>query len=418
MSKPRILIVFFLFVTAAQASDRRLVITDYGTVGDGKAVNTKSIQAAIDQLGISGGGVLVVPKGTFLSGALFFRQGVDLLVEDGGILKGTVNQADYPLVHTRWEGVEGMHTSAFLNFDSMSNVSVTGRGTIDGSGDLWMRSGRGRFSRRFSTTRPTTRRFAQTRPAFVFQQIGRPRLICFSNCTNVHISDLHLQKQAVWCLHILYSQNVTVQNLNIRATQYIPSSDGIDVDSSRDVEISHCDIACYDDDIAIKSGKDDDGRRVNRPTENVTIEDCTIGVGAGIAIGSEVTGSIRHVLVERCTFNGTDAAARFKSQPSRGGEITDVVYRDIQLNNVGRAVEMLMDWDMRLERMAPAATLTDLHDVRLIHFTGTARNVGVIHGIAGGLIHDVTFEDCSIASPRGLVVDNAKNIDRAGLTVH
>jgi exo-poly-alpha-galacturonosidase len=144
-------------------------------------------------------------------------------------------------------------------------------------------------------------------------------LICFSNCSNVRITDLHLRQQAVWCLHLLYCQNVVVDNLNIRALQYIPSSDGIDVDSSREVKISRCDIACYDDDIAIKSGKDTDGLRVNRPSENITISDCTIGVGAGITMGSEVSGSIRHVLVQRCKFTGTDSAARIKSQPSRGG---------------------------------------------------------------------------------------------------
>jgi polygalacturonase len=416
-----------LLLIAAAPAPKRFIISDFGAVGDAKTVNTAAIQTEIDSISSSGGGTLVVPQGTFLSGALFFKPGVDLEIEKDGILKGTVNQADYPLVQTRWEGVEGMHTSAFLNFDHLKGVAVSGEGMVDGSGDLWSPGGRG-ARRRGPATGPTTQQFARgrggargiggpgtTRPGFNFQQVGRPRLICFSNCDGVSISGLHLKNQAIWCLHLLYSHNVTVDGLDILATMYIPSSDGIDVDSSQDVLIKHCTINCYDDNIAIKSGKDDDGRRVNRPTENITIEDCNIGIGAGIAMGSEVTGSIRHVLVQNCVFNGSDAAARFKSQPSRGGEITDIVYRNITLKNVGRAVEALMDWDMRLSRADQTIKLTDLHDVRLMNFTGTARTAGVIHGLPAGPVRDLTFDNCVFTAGRGLQIDNAIHIDTSGL---
>ena len=131
--------------TAADSASpaRHYVITDSGAVADGQTVNTKAIQSAIDACASSGGGVLVVPKGTFLSGALFFKQGVNLLVEKDGVLKGTANPDDYPQVNTRWEGVEREWTSAFLNFDNMTNVLVTGEGMVDGSGDVWMQRGGG-----------------------------------------------------------------------------------------------------------------------------------------------------------------------------------------------------------------------------------------------------------------------------------
>ena len=168
-----------------------------------------------------------------------------------------------------------------------------------------------------------------------FPRRGRPRLICFSNCRNVRITNLHLQQQAVWCLHLLYCRNVVVDNLDIRALQYIPSSDGIDVDSSRDVKISRCNISCYDDDIAIKSGKD--GRAAGEPAvgehHHQRLHDW---LGRGLTMGLEVSGSIRHVLVRRCKFIGTGSAARIKPQPSRGGVIEDITWRDIQLNNTVR----------------------------------------------------------------------------------
>jgi exo-poly-alpha-galacturonosidase len=413
------LLPLLLLVAVSASPAQRFVITDYGAVGDGKTVNTKAIQALIDRLAEGGGGVVVVPSGTFVSGALFFKQGVDLLVEKDGVLKGTTNQADYPLVSTRWEGVEGMHTSAFLNFDDMNGVTLSGDGTIDGSGDSWPR-GFGRGRRFGGTTRPAGGRgfgrgIATT--TFVFQQVGRPRLVCFKNCSDVRISDVQLKRQAIWCLHLLYCSNVVVDNVNIRSVVYIPSSDGIDVDSSRDVVIHGCDIACTDDDISIKSGKDDDGRRVNRPSENIVIEDCTFGTGEGVAMGSEVTGSIHHVLVQRCTFNGSNTGARIKSQPSRGGEIDDITFRDIKLVNVRSFVEFLMDWDMRLSRSRQAANLTDVHNVVLEDYTGTARAGGVIHGLPGGPIRDVKFINCNVSAGRGMNMDNADQIDTSGLNL-
>jgi polygalacturonase len=417
-------VTLWVFTGTAGAAGKHYVITDFGAVTNSQTINTKAIQSAIDHCAGNGGGVVIVPPGTFMSGALFFKPGVNLLVEKGAVLKGTTSQDDYPQVNTRWEGVEREWTCAFLNFDHMTNVVVTGEGTIDGSGDLWMQSsGFRRRGRRGGTNSMP----AQTNVALSanfstnafgtngFPRRGRPRLICFSNCRNVRITNLHLQKQAVWCLHLLYCRNVVVNNLNIRAMLYIPSSDGIDVDSSRDVRISHCDIACYDDDIAIKSGKDADGRRVNRPSENITISDCTIGTGGGIDVGSEVSGSIRHVLVQRCKFTGTGSAARIKSQPSRGGVIEDITWRDIQVTNVFQAFEFNLEWRMVPPIAPPAKVLTVVRNIRLVNFSGTARSGGVIHELKDSPILGVQFKNCNVTAQRGLVLSNVKGTDLSGL---
>lgn len=417
---------------AKLALPKRYLITDFGAVTNGQTVNTKAIQSAIDHCAGNGGGVVVVPKGIFMSGALFFKPGVNLLVEKNGVLKGTTNPDDYPQINTRWEGVEREWTSAFLNFDKMTNVQVTGEGMIDGSGDLWMlRGGFGRRGRRGGTNSvpalTNTMTVSQGVAAVsannstnasgtnAFPRRGRPRLICFSNCRNVRITNLHLQQQAVWCLHLLYCRNVVVDNLDIRALQYIPSSDGIDVDSSRDVKISRCYISCFDDDISIKSGKDADGLRVNRPSENITISDCTIGSGGGIDIGSEVSGSIRHVLVQRCKFTGTGSAARIKSQPSRGGVIEDITWRDIQLNNTRQAFDFNLAWRMVPPIAPPAKVLTVVRNVRLINFSGTVQSGGVMRGLNGSPIQGVKFKNCKVTAQRGLVLSNVQDPDISGL---
>ena len=412
-----------IFLCLAQALPAATLtsIADFGAVGDGKTMNTKAVQSVIDRLAATGGGTVDVPKGTFVSGALFFKPGVNLRIEKEGVLQSSTTQADFPIIKTRWEGEERPWTCAFLNFDDSNDLDISGEGTIDGSGDQWLargRAGRGRLGATrpaaLGATRATTR--ATTGP-FAGGGPGRPRLICLTHCRHVHIADLHLRKQAVWCVHLLYCQDVTLENLDINAVARIPSSDGIDVDSSRDVRISHCTIACNDDDIAIKSGKDADGARVNLPSENITISDCNIGVGGGITMGSEVTGSIRHVLVQRCTFTNTGSAARFKSQPSRGGVIEDVVFRDITLDNAAQAFDFEMAWDMRLEHQAQAKVLTDCRDIQLIHFTGTARRGGTMSGLPGGPIHDVKFVDCALTTQTPLRIENAVKIDTSGLKI-
>jgi polygalacturonase len=246
-------------------------------------------------------------------------------------------------------------------------------------------------------------------------RVSPPRAIVFQNCTNVRISGVHLKNQARWGFVFIYCRHVVAENLNVHIDSYIPSSDGIDVCSCQDVRISGCDIACTDDDISIKAGKDADGLRVNRPSENITISDCTFGSGGGVAMGSEVSGSIRHVLVERCKFTGSGTAARIKSQPSRGGVIEDIVFRDIQITDVRRAVEVELEWRMVPPLAPPAKDLTVVRNVRLINYSGTARSAGVLQGLKGSPIQDLKFEHCQVTAQSGLVLENVKDPDLAGL---
>ena len=242
---------------------KRFVISDYRALADGSTVNTKAIQSAIDKCAASGGGVVVVPKGTFLSGAIFLKQGVNLLVEKDGVLKRTTNIDDYPLINTRWEGTEEPWTSSFVNAEGMTDLEISGEGTIDGSGEEWLQNsgqGRGQAGRGAAGASGATRP-----PGPPQQRRGRPRLVGIQNSKRVHVAGLNLHNQAVWCLFILYSEDVLAENLHITAEHNIPSSDGIDIYSSKRVRVNNVYIDVNDDCISIKSGKDADGLRVNRP---------------------------------------------------------------------------------------------------------------------------------------------------------
>jgi polygalacturonase len=386
-------------------------ITGFGAIGDGKTLNTQYIQKAIDECSKNRGGVVVVPKGRFITGAIFIKQGVNLFIEKEGVLKGSVNQADYPQIKTRWEGVEQVWTSALINIIDVHNVEVYGEGTIDGSGTEWPGFGRQPGQQRQQLSRAARDSIAG------MPRLGRPRLICFQNCRKVRIHDLNFRNQAVWCLHILYCKDVIVKNLDIRAAHTIPSSDGIDVDSSNRVIITGCYIDDNDDCISIKSGKDADGLRVNRPSENIIVKKCTFGYGhGGVAMGSETSGGIRNIKIISCDVDsGNWAPIRFKTQPSRSGVVENIVYRDIRIKDAKQAFEFNMEWRMVPPVAAPAKVLPVVRNVRFINVSGNVNSLGLIHGLKNSPIYDVKFRKCKLSAQKGLTVDNVKDIDYSGL---
>ena len=444
-------------IAAAQTggnAPKRFVISDFGAVADGKTVNTKAIQATIDKCAASGGGVVVVPKGTFLSGAIFLKQGVNLNIEKDGVLKGTTNIDDYPMIATRWEGTEEPWTSAFVNAEAMTDFEISGEGTIDGSGEEWMQNnpfrgpaGRGGPGGRGNAAAGAAAMGAGAAPAAARAAAGgsaaaagaapaaagagapaasppppgprrgRPRLVGIQNSKRVHMAGLNLHNQAVWCLFVLYSEDVLAENLKITAEHNIPSSDGIDIDSSRRVRINNVYIDVNDDCISIKSGKDADGLRVNRPAEDIIVENSHFAYGhGGVAMGSETSGGIRNVEVRNCVSDsGNWAPIRFKTQPSRSGVVENITYRDITLHETRQAFEFNLEWRMVPPIAPPAKVLPVVRNVKIINVSGDVQSVGIIHGLADSPIRDIHFENCKITAQKGFRLEHARNVDLAGL---
>lgn len=381
---------------------REYPVTQFGASGDGQTLNTKSIQMAIDKCAADGGGVVVISQGAFISGAIFLKQGVDLRIDKGGVLKGTTSMEDYPVVATRWEGEEREWTSALVNAFDMNNFTLSGEGKIDGSGEAWVELNK------------------NTKPEIIPGKkiYGKPRLIAIQNCRNSEISGLNLKNQACWGLFILYSENIEVKDLIIRAEHNIPMSDGIDVDSSKDIHITGCDIDVNDDCIAIKSGKDEDGRRVNRPCEDILVEKCTFRYGhGGVSMGSEMSGGIRNVTIQDCVMEADNwAPIRFKCQPSRGGVVENITYRNIQLKDTRKAFEFNMEW--RMVNPKPASDpLPVFRNIKIINVSGTTATAGDMHGLKDSPIRNVAFENCNITAKSGFVLDNVEGLDLSGLKI-
>jgi len=390
------------FVLIRKTAAKDYVITEYGAKGDSLMLNTKSIQSAIDACTAKGGGTVVVPKGIFISGALFLKKGVNLRIDKGGVLKGTLVREEYPQIQTRWEGEERAFTASFINADHVDGFTLSGEGTIDGSGDLWLKRDMENGGARGAAGGPRT---------------GHPRLISISNSEKVTVKDLHMHNQALWCLHVLYSKNVLIKGLNITADHNILSSDGIDIDSSEDVHINDCFIDVNDDCISIKSGKDEEGLRINRPSKNILIDKCHFAYGhGGVAMGSETSGGINHVTVNDCLIDSQNwAPIRFKTQPSRGGVVEDITYSNLTLHNTRKAFEFDMAWRMvgtvKPESVPPPV----VRNIKIFNIKGDVGTVGDMHGLTSSPIKGVKFTNCDITAKTGFILQRVEDIDLAGL---
>lgn len=382
---------FLLFSFLPKKKEYR--ISDFGAVNDGTTLNTKFIQQAIDQCAADGGGTVVVPEGVFISGAVFLKDKVNLRIDEKGVLKGSVNPDDYPQIDTRWEGEEKKWTACLINAIGLNGIKLSGKGKVDGSGDVWTEKGRAGL------------------------RFGKPRLVGLQRCRRVEVSGLWLNNQASWGLFVLYSEKVKISGLKITAAHNIPSSDGIDIDSGNDVHITGCTIDVNDDCISIKSGKDEDGLRVARPCENIRIEKCRFQYGhGGVAMGSETSGGIRNVLIKNCVAEGDNwAPIRFKSQPSRGGVVENITYQNFILKGTRKALEFNMAWRMVPPVKPPAKVLPVVRNVRLINISGTVAAIGDIRGLEGSPVQGVSFKDCKLTADKGLLIEHARGVDLSGL---
>lgn len=314
-------------------------VNDYGAVDDGKTLNTKAIQAAIDACAAKGGGVVTFNPGEYLTGSIFVKEGVNLRINKGVTILGSQDISDYPEIDTRAAGIELKWPAALLNIIDQENAAITGDGLVNARGKpFWDKY----WTMRRQEYEPKGLRW------IVDYDCKRPRTVLVQNCSNVTIKGITFQQAGFWTVHILYSKYVTVDGVviqnNIDGSG--PSTDGIDIDSSSFVLVENCDIDCNDDNFCLKAGRDWDGLRVNRPTEYVVIRDCISRKGGGlVTFGSETSGSIRHILAQNLKAQGTGVGLRFKSARTRGGTVEDIYLKDIEMDGVGTVIEVSMNWN-------------------------------------------------------------------------
>ena len=315
-----------------------LSVNDFGATGRGLRSDTAAIQRAIDA-GAADGREVIIPQGTWLTGALFLRTGSRLRLAEGATLLGSTDIADYPEIFSRVAGVEIRWPAAILNAIDVSDVEISGSGTIDGQGPHWWNLYWGE-DQNGGLRREYDERGLRWIADYL---IKRPRACLLHNVRDARVADVTFRRSGFWNLQITYCEDILVSGITIR-DNHGPSTDGIDIDSSARVRVTGCDIACGDDGIAVKSGRDGDGLRVNRPSEAIEIDRCIIRSGYGVTLGSEVSGGIRNIYIHDIDFENAACGLRMKSARERGGVIEDVRAENLRMRNVQFPFSWIMDW--------------------------------------------------------------------------
>lgn len=400
--------------------DKIFSVNAFGAKGDGVTDSTKSIQEAIDEAAKEGG-IVEFRKGVYLTGALFIKSNVHLKVGEGVTLLASHDESLYPRKPTRIAGIEMTWLSAMINVENAQNVRISGKGTIDGNGQKWW----DKYWALRKEYEPKGLRWASDYDA------ERVRLMLVQNSKDVTIENLSLKRSGFWTVQLLYSEYITVDGIKI-SDNGGPSTDGVDVDSSRYVLIQNCDIDNNDDDICLKAGRDFDGLRVNRPTEYVFIRDNIIRRGAGIiSIGSETSGGIRNVVALNNEGIGTGNAVRLKSAKTRGGFIRDILIRGLKLKNVTNTFAFTLNWNpsysyasipteittypdfwkvMTTEVLPIERGYCEISNIRIENVEAVgSKKIFVSEGLPDKLIQNVSFENINVSGSEAGTIDFAKD---------
>ncbi|WP_353807661.1 glycoside hydrolase family 28 protein [Agromyces sp. SYSU T00194] len=310
----------------------------YGAAADGVHIDTAAIQRAID-VAAKVAGRVILAGGTYRTGALFLRSGITFEIAEDATLLATTEDDQYPNIHSRLAGIEMDGPAAVINALDCEDVTLTGAGLIDGNGQFWWDrywgpDGDGGVRADYDSR--------GLRWAADYDTV-RPRLIFINESRRITVSGLHIRKSPFWTIHLCYTTDATIADITI-ADSFGPSTDGIDIDSCERVLVERCSIACGDDNIVLKSGRDADGRRVNRPCRDIDIRDCTIGEGLGVALGSDLSGGISDVRISDLRFEGTDYGFRIKSSRARGGVVENISVTDLEMTDVVFPFSFALNW--------------------------------------------------------------------------
>lgn len=387
-------------------------IRNHGACGDGLALDMHAIQALIDTCAAQGGGTVYFPAGQYVTGSLFLRSNITLYLDAGAVILGSENPSDYPVIHSRWEGMHQATYAPLIAGKDLQNIAVVGRGTIDGRGAIWWKA-----KEEGKLAHP------------------RPRLISFSDCNNILIEGITAINSPSWTINPVHCQNVTIRGITVINPADSPNTDGINPDSCRLVRISDCHVSVGDDCITLKSGTEHEQADRSAPCRDITITNCTLERGhGGVVIGSEMSGGVKNVVISNCVFIGTDRGIRIKSRRGRGGIVEDIRVTNLIMDGVLCPFTMNLYYNIgeygnaNVSDKTPRSIDDGTPRLRRINFSQiTAREVkhaaGFLYGLAEMPLEDISFRDISISiseeadSGYPEMADDIPSMSRAGFFI-
>jgi len=401
--------------------DSDFIITNYGAVGDGTTDCTNAFKDAISACNQAGGGRVVVPEGTFLTGAIHLKSNVNLHVSKNALIQFTQDYSDYlPVVYTRFEGTECYNYSPPIYAFEQENIAITGQGTINGGGDNshwwpWKSTGSGDVS--------NLRQQAENGVPVENRIYGqghylRPNMIQPYRCKNILIDSVTILNSPMWHIHPVLCENITVSNVTVEG--HGPNNDGCNPESCKDVLVDNCYFNTGDDCIAIKSGRNADGRRVNVPSEDIIIKNCTMKDGhGGVVIGSEISGSAKNIFASDCNMDSPNLqrALRIKTNSIRGGTIENIFMKDIKVGTIS-------DAGIRVNFFYGEGDVADftpvVRNIEVRNMTCQQTNYALrLEGYERSRISDIRLVNCSFNNANNdNILSNIKNIGLDSVTIN
>lgn len=372
----------------------------FGARGDGKTLETSALQKALTQCGNAGGGTVRIPLGTYLSQPLTLGNNTTLLLEAGATLLASGDHKHFMKTPGDW--LKAQSNGDFvplLSGRDLTNITITGEGTIDGNGAVWWEEAE------------------KARQKVAGYTLPRPNLVMLQRCRNVKVTGIKLQNSPKFHFVPTECEDVWIERVTVLAPEGAANTDGIDPSNCRNVTITRCVIDVGDDNVAIKSGKKLEDREFG--CENITVTDCTFKHGHGMSIGSETVGGVHHVLVKNCTFEDTDNGLRIKSRRGRGGRVEDITYADCTLKNCHPAISIMNYYQNLTHGEIPkenkpepmTETTPRFGNITIRNVVGTStREVGLIVGLPESPVTNMLLENLTLSGKEGLTIANARGV--------
>ncbi|HXC36709.1 MAG TPA: glycoside hydrolase family 28 protein [Candidatus Acidoferrales bacterium] len=427
--------------------DTSVNLTNFAAVGDGVNLNTEAFAQAIAALSAQGGGELIVPSGYWLTGPIQLQSNINLHLERGALIQFSRDFHFYPLVITDMKGEKSVDSTSPISGVGLENVAITGEGIIDGGGDAWRPMKKEKISEpdwkalvasggvvdeRSTTWWPSEDAMKASRLAMMLQktnclelqkyepahQFLRPKMVRLIGCRKVLLEGVTFENPPNWTVNPALCEDVTIRNINVHNSYAAQNSDALDVESCRRVIVRDSTFDAGDDGICLKSGKDAAGRRMGVPDEDILIERCTVyHAHGGFVIGSEMSGGMRNIYVDNCTFIGTDNGLRFKSARGRGGVVEKIFISNVRMENIlENAIGFEMFYENQRAGEATATPAVDtgtprFHDIRIENLVcHGAHKAMVLDGLPEMPIRNCVLKNVGISAQLGASVFDADDI--------
>lgn len=450
-------------IKAPKIPARKVLLSSYGADASGQRMSTDAFARAIDDLSSMGGGHLIVPCGVWLTGPIVLKSNIDLHLEYGAVIQFAADEALYPIVKTSFEGLDTRRCQSPISAVGQENISITGKGAIDGNGqywrplkkskvtesqwktltsqpggvmkkkDYWVPSEGYDLAEKMSSMNVPDKELTDAEWEKI-KRFLRPVMVSLVGCKNVLLQDVIFQNSPAWNLHPLMCENIIVEGVLVRNPAYAQNGDAIDLESCKNALILNSKFDAGDDGICLKSGKDADGRRRGRPCENVIIDGCTVFAGhGGFVVGSEMSGGVRNIMVRNCQFLGTDVGLRFKSTRGRGGIVENIYVDGVTMNDIktyALTFNMYYGGKSVAEVLAEGNTTSEVSAMPVTEETPIFRNIDIrnvicskaglameFNGLPEMPIDGIHLENIVIRAAKDATFQYSKNITKENVRI-